>query len=129
VRVFPNTGSTSDTLTADERYVRSHGGGAIAVASQSFAAQAILANDADVAGIGGFGGVESDPSVAWLAKEVADGNIRWVDTADLIDSSPGRPGAAAVVDAATHACTPVTGASSNLYDCTGRASAILATTR
>ncbi|HLW94878.1 MAG TPA: glycosyltransferase family 39 protein [Solirubrobacteraceae bacterium] len=129
VSVFPNTGNSSDTLPSDERYVRAHGGGAIAVASQSFAALAILANDADVAGIGGFGGVESDPSVAWLAKEVADGNIRWLDTSSLTDSSPGRPGASAVVDAAIRACTPVTAASSNLYDCAGRASAILATTR
>jgi hypothetical protein len=129
IRVFPNTGSTSDTLPVDERYVDAHGGGAIAVASQSFAAQAILANDADVAGIGGFGGVESDPSVAWLAKEVADGAIRWVDTSSLIDSSAGRPGSAAVIDAAIRACKPITAASSNLYGCSGRASAILAAAR
>ena len=122
-------GGNSDTLPRDERYVRAHGGGAIAVASQSFAAEAILASDADVAGIGGFGGVESDPSVAWLAKEVADGNIRWVDTSDVVGNSPGRPGASAAIDAAIRACVPVTAASSDLYDCTGRASAILATTR
>jgi 4-amino-4-deoxy-L-arabinose transferase-like glycosyltransferase len=122
-------GGNSDTLPNDERYVRAHGGGAIAVASQSFAAEAILANDADIAGIGGFGGVESDPSVAWLAREVADGNIRWVDTSDVVGSAPGRPGASAAIDAAIRACTPVTAASSDLYDCTGRASAILATTR
>ena len=59
-------------------YVKQHGGGTIAVASQSSAAQAIIDEDANVAGIGGFSGRESDVSVAWLAQEVRAGHIRWV---------------------------------------------------
>jgi 4-amino-4-deoxy-L-arabinose transferase-like glycosyltransferase len=125
----PGGVQSSAALAGDERYARAHGGGAIAVASQSAAAAAILANDADVAGIGGFGGVESDPSVAWLAREVADGDIRWVDTDGAVGGGPGRPGASAVMNAAVRACAPVTSASSTLYDCAGRAAAILATTR
>ena len=77
-------------------YVRSHGGGTIAVSSQSSAAQAIIRRNADVAGIGGFSGRESDVSVSWLAQEVSAGKIRWV----LAESSTGAgargaPGAAA----------------------------------
>jgi 4-amino-4-deoxy-L-arabinose transferase-like glycosyltransferase len=59
-------------------YVKRHGGGTIALASQSNAASAILEQDADVAGIGGFSGRESDVSVSWLAQEVHSGKIRWV---------------------------------------------------
>ena len=40
-------------------YVKQHGGGTIAVASQSSAASAIIGKDANVAGIGGFSGRES----------------------------------------------------------------------
>jgi 4-amino-4-deoxy-L-arabinose transferase-like glycosyltransferase len=59
-------------------YVKQHGGGTIAVASQSNAASAILDGDANVAGIGGFSGRESDVSASWLAQEVRAGKIRWV---------------------------------------------------
>ncbi len=37
-------------------YVKEHGGGTIAVSSQSSAAQAIVEKGANVAGIGGFSG-------------------------------------------------------------------------
>jgi hypothetical protein len=59
-------------------YVKQHGGGTIAVASQSNAASAILDGDANVAGIGGFSGRESDVNASWLAQEVRAGKIRWV---------------------------------------------------
>jgi 4-amino-4-deoxy-L-arabinose transferase-like glycosyltransferase len=59
-------------------YAKSHGGGTVAVDSQSQAASEIVAKDADVAGIGGFSGRESEVSVAWLADEVNKGAIRWV---------------------------------------------------
>ena len=72
-------------------YVEQHGGGTIAVASQSSAASAIIGKDADVAGIGGFSGRESDVSISWLAEEVAAGKIRWV----LAARAAGRRGQAA----------------------------------
>jgi 4-amino-4-deoxy-L-arabinose transferase-like glycosyltransferase len=60
-------------------YISSHGGGTLAVSSQSTAASAILEDDdANVAGIGGFSGRESDVSVSWLAGEVSKGKISWV---------------------------------------------------
>jgi hypothetical protein len=81
----PSFGSDSATLTAAARYAKSHGGGTIGVESQSSAADAILAGDDDVAGLGGFSGVESTVSVRWLATEVRDGHLRWL----LADSSSG----------------------------------------
>jgi 4-amino-4-deoxy-L-arabinose transferase-like glycosyltransferase len=59
-------------------YVKAHGGGTIAVSSQSSAAGSIISEGADVAGIGGFSGRESSVSVSWLAQEVRDGKIRWL---------------------------------------------------
>jgi 4-amino-4-deoxy-L-arabinose transferase-like glycosyltransferase len=60
------------------RYVAAHGGGTIAVSSQSSAASAIVAEDANVAGIGGFSGRESEVNASWLAMEVREHKIRWV---------------------------------------------------
>jgi hypothetical protein len=116
------------SLLPVENYVNAHGGGTIAVASQSgAAASAIIANGAKVAGIGGFSGRESVPTVSWLAQEVASGHIRWV----LPDASGGgafggdtRPGATAALDAAAQACKRVTAGSTTLYDCAGRAAAL-----
>jgi 4-amino-4-deoxy-L-arabinose transferase-like glycosyltransferase len=124
-------------------YVQAHGGGTIAVASQSSAASSIIAG-AQVAGIGGFSGRESTVSVSWLAQEVRDGKIRWVlaDEAGARGAGPGRglpgdgrAGSKAAISAASEACRRVTlhssaaaglsvpgGASSAvLYDCGGRA--------
>ena len=97
-------------------YVEQHGGGTIAVSSQSSAAAAIIASDADVAGIGGFSGRESDVSVAWLAQEVAAGKIRWV-LAEAGGSRGGagrglpgdtRAGSKAAMAAVAKACRKVT---------------------
>jgi hypothetical protein len=131
-------------LTKVLSYVEQHGGGGVAVSSQSSAAQAIIEKNANVAGIGGFSGRESDVSVGWLAQEVRDGKIRWV----LAEAQgvrvrgggglPGdtRAGAKAAIAAVEKSCRRVTltGTSAStteasggtagagaLYDCQGRA--------
>ncbi len=135
-------------------YVKAHGGGTIAVGSQSSAAESILADGAEVAGIGGFSGRESDVSVSWLAEEVREGHIRWVlgeasSTATAAGGGfggrglPGdsRQGSRKAIAAAEQVCKRVTvssgsaargaatasgtGASATvLYDCSGRAAAL-----
>jgi len=122
-------------------YVKTHGGGTIAVSSQSGAASAIIKSDADVAGIGGFSGRESSVSVSWLAQEVGSRKIRWVvgESATGMIPADGRAGSKAAMAAVAKACTKVTlgsaasseaslGAglgnsarSTTLYDCQGRA--------
>jgi 4-amino-4-deoxy-L-arabinose transferase-like glycosyltransferase len=144
-----------ESLTAVLSYVKAHGGGTIAVSSQSSAASAIIEQGASVAGIGGFSGRESDVSVSWLAQEVAAGRIRWV----LVEGqgvgggrggfgAPGdtRTGSQSAMAAAAKACKRLklneessavnegstsgfggsASAAGTLYDCHGRASAILA---
>jgi 4-amino-4-deoxy-L-arabinose transferase-like glycosyltransferase len=71
-------GGDSTALSSALAYVRSHGGGTIGVSSQTGAAQAIIRSGADVAGLGGFSGRESQVSIAWLKQAVRDGTIRWV---------------------------------------------------
>jgi len=133
----PGGGFTGAELSSSRRsYVSAHGGGTIAVASQSAAASAIINSGADVAGIGGFSGRESSVSVAWLAQAVASGRIRWVigeDSSALIPAD-GRVGSRAAMTAVAEACrrvglgsetasqagSPATGAGV-LYDCAGRA--------
>jgi 4-amino-4-deoxy-L-arabinose transferase-like glycosyltransferase len=146
----PTGGSVSASILS---YVKSHGGGTIAVASQSNAATAILRDDADVAGIGGFSGRESEVSVAWLAQEVRSGKIRWVldDEAAAASASrtggsagagstfarggfagPGgetRVGAKVAMAAVAKACEATSGSEGaqgggTLYDCAGRAAAL-----
>jgi 4-amino-4-deoxy-L-arabinose transferase-like glycosyltransferase len=131
-------GSVSSEVLA---YVKAHGGGTIAVSSQSSAAESIVEQDADVAGIGGFSGRESDVSVSWLAQEVAAGHIRWVLDEEGSSVGPAglpgdsRPGSRRALAAAAEACrrvelgsqeagTTLAGGSSSaaLYDCAGRAS-------
>jgi 4-amino-4-deoxy-L-arabinose transferase-like glycosyltransferase len=131
-------------------YAKSHGGGTLAVSSQSTAASAIVAEDAEVAGIGGFSGRESDVSVSWLAMEVRTGRIRWVLSEGSSQRSgarlPGddRQGATVAMAAVRRSCVRVEvglggrGASSStadaglpeatsedtLYDCAGRSAAL-----
>ncbi len=130
-------------------YAKSHGGGTVAVSSQSSAASQIVGDGADVAGIGGFSGRESDVSIAWLAGEVGRGQIRWV-LAEGGGTASGprlagdtREGSKKAITAVTQACRKVTlgssatggesaatsggGSSSTLYDCQGRAAALLST--
>jgi hypothetical protein len=120
-------GGDTPSLSAAESYAASHGGGTIAVSSQSSAAAAIIASNAKVAGIGGFTGQESDPSITWLANEVASGHIRWVLGGGVVSTGQGaRPGATAALGAAAQACTPVTAVSSTFYDCAGKSAALRA---
>jgi hypothetical protein len=118
--------SANAVSQADLAYVKSHGGGTLVVASQQGAADAIINNHANVAGVGGFSGAESDPSIAWLASEVVSGHIRWV----IDDPSPNlgdRPGASAALNAAARACTSGHAADgTTIYDCLGKAAALRA---
>jgi len=144
-------GGGDPALAAMVQYVDAHGGGTIAVSSQSSVSGLIISTDAHVAGIGGFTGQESDPSIAWLASEVAAGHIRWVldDGTGALRSGGGggvpflfggggtrfgpagagiggRPGASAALAAAAQACTAVQTGAGTLYDCAGRAAALRA---
>jgi len=106
-------------------YISAHGGGTVAIAGQTDAAGSIIASGAKVAGIGGFTGQESDPSIRWLAGEVAAGRIRWVLVGGIVRTGTGvRAGATVALNAAAQACRPVTGVSASLYDCAGRAAAL-----
>jgi 4-amino-4-deoxy-L-arabinose transferase-like glycosyltransferase len=145
----------SRTITQAIAYAKSHGGGTVAVSSQSSAASEIVEDGAEVAGIGGFSGRESDVSVAWLAGEVSRGEIRWVlaEGSGLAASGPRlagdtREGSRKAIAAVTKACAKVTlagsttggegkatssrvgfaaGGESKLYDCSARAGALLGT--
>jgi 4-amino-4-deoxy-L-arabinose transferase-like glycosyltransferase len=139
-------------LTSALSYISAHGGGTLAVSSQSTAASVIIEGETDVAGIGGFSGRESDPSVSWLAQEVREGKIRWVlaeQSAGFGGNAPGetRVGAKPAMAAAAKACQAVTlstgtrastgtvglasttstaTAAGTLYDCQGDAAALAA---
>jgi len=124
------------SLTAAENYAKAHGGGAIGVESQSTAAAAILSNDANVAGLGGFSGRESTVSAQWLATAVQNGKLRWI----LADGSSrgfgggfggdSRQGSAAALAIAEKVGRKVTftsnGTTVTMYDLEGKAPAILA---
>jgi 4-amino-4-deoxy-L-arabinose transferase-like glycosyltransferase len=114
---FGSSGGTDASTTQALAYVKSHGGGTIAVSSQSTAATAIVASGAKIAGIGGFSGRESDVSTAWFAAEVRAGSIRWVLT-EQTAAQPGRgagglpgdtrAGSKAAMAAVAKACRKVT---------------------
>ncbi len=119
----------SSSLTAAVRYARTHGGGTVGLESQSSAASLILSSNANVAGLGGFSGRESSVRVSWLASEVRSGHVRWI----LAGSEAGprlggdtRTGSQSAFSAVSKACRRVTLASATMYDCQGRASAIMA---
>lgn len=115
-------------------YVRAHGGGTLAVSSQSGAAASIIATGAHVAGIGGFSGRESEVTVAWLAREVQAGRLRWVLSDGRSARGFGgdtRAGATAALAAVARSCRAVpspagTSVSGTLYDCRGQGGALLA---
>jgi hypothetical protein len=126
-------GGDDATLQAAIRFAKAHGGGTIGVASQSSAAAAILASDANVAGLGGFSGRESSVTASWIAMEVRAGHLRWVMVSNTQGfGGPGdtRQGSQAAMDVVAKTCKAVTfsvsGSKSTMYDCQGRASAILA---
>jgi 4-amino-4-deoxy-L-arabinose transferase-like glycosyltransferase len=64
-------------------YTEAHGGGTIAVDSQSGASAAIIEEGAEVAGIGGFSGKESSVSAEWLEARIESGAITWTYTSGL----------------------------------------------
>ncbi len=126
------------SLSAALSYIRTHGGGTLAVSSQSTADTAVIDKDAHVAGIGGFSGNESEVSAGWLAQEVRSGKIRWVLDNDSSGGfggsagfgggiSDGRVGSRDAMQWVSAACRRATTADGSLlYDCSGRASRILA---
>ncbi len=126
-------GGDSATLTAAIRYANAHGGGTIGVESQSTAAAAIVSANANVAGLGGFSGRESTVRVAWLAQEVRSGRLRWIltdNTSGLRSGADTRSGSRSALSVAARRCRAVTlpstaQAQGKMYDCGGRASAIL----
>jgi hypothetical protein len=137
-------GADSGSLRQVLRYVQQHGGGTIAVSSQQGAATQIISSGADVAGIGGFSGRESQVSLSWLADAVQSGRVRWVLTSDASGGGPGRDGrvgSSRAMAAVAATCRPVTVPTSSststaggntsstitLYDCQRQASALRAT--
>ena len=130
-------GNNTAALTAAVRYVEQHGGGTIGVESQSTAAAAILSSDANVAGLGGFSGLESTVSVSWLAHEVQAGKLRWVlvDDGSQGGGLPGdtRTGSEAAFDVVAKTCRAVTLSTSTgtvtMYDCQGYGAALLQAAR
>lgn len=134
-------GGDSGSVTQALTYVRSHGGGNLAISGQNSAGQTILQGDADnLVAIGGFSGRESQVTASWLADAVESGKVRWV----LADGSgsmgmpnDGRVGSKDVMSAVQQTCTAVGSSSttstssstsgsapSGLYDCQGKASAL-----
>ncbi|MDX6640082.1 MAG: hypothetical protein QOF12_1093, partial [Solirubrobacteraceae bacterium] len=101
--------------------------GAVAVSSQTGAAGSLITSGADVVGIGGFSGRESQVSISWLADAVASGKIRYV----LSDGTTGglsqdsRVGASDVMAVAAQVGTKVSSVS-GLYDLQGKAAALRA---
>jgi 4-amino-4-deoxy-L-arabinose transferase-like glycosyltransferase/putative flippase GtrA len=124
-------GGNSSELKQVLTYVNAHGGGTVGVSSQQGASAQIITSGAKVAGIGGFSGRESEVSVKWLAQQIQAGKIRWI----LSDGSgtpgfgrDGRVGSSQVMAAVAKACTKVSYGSSSsgtLYDCQGKAAALL----
>jgi hypothetical protein len=123
-------GGDSAGLTQALVYVNQHGGGTIAVSSQSGAANAIIRSGAKVVGIGGFSGRESEVSIQWLADAVRSGKIRWVLTNGSSGFGPndGRVGASKVMAAVEQVGRKVTISSGSstitLYDLSGKADAL-----
>jgi 4-amino-4-deoxy-L-arabinose transferase-like glycosyltransferase len=75
-------------------YIAAHGGGTLAVSSQSSAASTIIYSGATVAGIGGFSGRETEVSRSWLAQEVRSGRLRWFMVEEQGSAATGAGGGA-----------------------------------
>jgi hypothetical protein len=97
-------------------YTEAHGGGTIALDSQSGASAAIIEDGAEVAGVGGFSGKESSVSAAWLEERIADGQITWIYTSGLgggMTAGPGggdgdtRTGSESAIDRVVESCTAI----------------------
>ena len=120
----------SGSLTAALQYVQQHGGGTIAVSSQTGASTAIIQSGADVAGIGGFSGRESEVSTQWLADMVREGRIRWVIASGNgggFGGNDGRVGSSKVMAAVAQVGKQISlSDGTTLYDLGGQADALAA---
>jgi 4-amino-4-deoxy-L-arabinose transferase-like glycosyltransferase len=113
-----------EDLSSVLEYTEAHGGGTIAVDSQSGASSSIIEDGAEVAGIGGFSGKESSVSAEWLEERIESGAIGWIYTsgsaagfggtgAPAGGSSSGGPGgdtrtgSESAIDTAVKSCTKV----------------------
>jgi 4-amino-4-deoxy-L-arabinose transferase-like glycosyltransferase len=102
-----------EDLSSILEYTEAHGGGTIAVDSQSGASSSIIEEGAEVAGIGGFSGKESSVSTSWLEGRIDSGAITWIYTSGLGSTSgaPGggdsRTGSESAIDTAVESCTKV----------------------
>ena len=125
-------GGDSAGLAKALAYVTQHGGGTIAVSSQTGAAGAIIQSGAKVAGIGGFSGRESEVDAQWLANAVRNGQIRWVlaGSNNGFGGNDGRVGSSKVMAAVEQVGKKVTITSGSstitLYDLNGKADALSA---
>jgi 4-amino-4-deoxy-L-arabinose transferase-like glycosyltransferase len=121
-------GAENSQITAALAYAKAHGGGAVAVSSQSSASASIIENNADLVAIGGFSGRESQVSLQWFAQQVAAGKIRWVVATSLGGgvANDTRTGSQDVMSAVAKTCKAVTTSSGTIYDCQGSATALAA---
>jgi 4-amino-4-deoxy-L-arabinose transferase-like glycosyltransferase len=118
-------GGNQSSVSAAVAYAKAHGGGVVAVSSQSGASASIIRSGSNVVAIGGFSGRESQVSIEWFAKEVAAGKIRWV-VADSGGGMPsdGRVGSKDVMSAVAQTCKAITTSGGTIYDCQGYAGAL-----
>jgi 4-amino-4-deoxy-L-arabinose transferase-like glycosyltransferase len=116
------------SLTSLLSYTRSHGGGTVAVSSQSGAAGSIISSGADVAGIGGFSGRESQVSLSWLMQRVRSGEIRWIVIGPNSGGPPGMQSSNTALTAWVKqhgtAITSVSKSGGTLYRLSGRVDAV-----
>jgi 4-amino-4-deoxy-L-arabinose transferase-like glycosyltransferase len=121
-------GGDSAGLTQVLSYVSQHGGGTVVVSSQSGAASTIIQSDANVAGIGGFSGRESEVTTQWLANAVRSGQVRWViaSSGSTFGGNDGRVGSSKVMAAVAKVGRKVTVSGTTVYDLSGRADALAA---
>jgi 4-amino-4-deoxy-L-arabinose transferase-like glycosyltransferase len=107
-----------EDLSAVLEYTGAHGGGTIAVDSQSGASSSIIEDGAEVAGIGGFSGKESSVSAEWLEERIESGAIAWIYTSGQSGSGGGfggagglggdsRTGSESAIDTVVKSCTKV----------------------
>ena len=133
VRAAPSA-ATRPASTPRSSTPTTHGGGAIGVESQSTAAAAILSNDADVAGLGGFSGRESTVSArGWRWRSATAGCAGSSTTGSGGfggfggDSRQGSRAAMAIAEQVGRKVTVTSnGTTITMYDLQGKASAILA---
>ncbi|MGZ6645808.1 MAG: mannosyltransferase YkcB-related protein, partial [Solirubrobacteraceae bacterium] len=125
-------GGDTAGLSQAVAYAGQHGGGAVAVSSQSGAAASIIQSGANVAGIGGFSGRESQVTTTWLADAVRSGRVRWVLAGDSggFGGNDDRVGSSQVMAAVAKVGRKVTitsgSSTTTLYDLSGRADALAA---